>query len=334
MHCRLLVPNLLPPASSSIPVRHPPPSGLAALLKYGRVTKMPGKDLADWLCRAFGVEQQDNPVAPYALLADGGAPGDGYWLRADPVTIQLMRNQLILLAASASAPSEAEAAELVDALNQHFSPDELQFSAPHPRRWYLRLPAPAVLRTHSLAEVNGRNIRHYLPSGEDNTRWRKLLNEAQMLLHHHPLNAAREAAGQLPINSVWLWGGGTLSANLSASCDQLFADDPLARGLAIAACIPHAPLPPCVPGENSKTVNAPLFVVELLRDTMRQDDAWWDCLAQLDKDWLSPAIQALRRGSFKRLTLIAPGEPATIELTLTRHDLWKFWRRGSSFFLQ
>jgi hypothetical protein len=34
--------------------------------------------------------------------------------------------------------------------------------------------------------------------------------EAQMTLHGHPLNAAREAAGQRPINSVWFWGCGAM----------------------------------------------------------------------------------------------------------------------------
>ncbi|MCB1639923.1 MAG: hypothetical protein KDI15_13865, partial [Thiothrix sp.] len=30
--------------------------------------------------------------------------------------------------------------------------------------------------------------------------------ELQMLLHQHPVNQARERQGQLPVNSLWLWG--------------------------------------------------------------------------------------------------------------------------------
>lgn len=320
MHCRLLAPDLLslepPPARL--------PSGLAMLLKFGRTETMAVGANA-WLCRKFGVErQQDIPLAPYALLGDGGAPGSDYWLRADPVTVQLMRNMLVLHAGT--TPSAEEAEQFIAALNLHFAPEGLRFSAPHPQRWYLRLPEAPALLTHPLAEVHGRDIRHFLPEGGDSAHWRKLLNEAQMLLHAHPLNAAREAAGTFPVNSVWLWGGGTLSQDLSAPCDGVYADDPLARGLAIAAGISHAPLPAKLPKISELTGDAPLFVMENLGDTMARDAA----LERIDRDWLMPAITAVRRGVIQRLTLIATGETATVTMTLTRPDLWKFWRRGTT----
>lgn len=282
-------------------------------------------DLNAWLCRVFGVtRQQDLPLAPYALLGEGGAPDGGYWLRADPVAVQLMRNRLVLFAGDEAAPSAEEAEQFVAALNRHFSAEGLRFSAPHPRRWYLRLPAAPNLRTHPLAEVRGRDIRHFLPEGGDSAHWRKLLNEAQMLLHAHPLNAAREAAGGLPINSIWPWGGGTLSQGLSSPCDRVYADDPLARGLASAAGISHAPLPSKLPENSGLAGDAPLFVMENLGDTMARDAT----LERIDRDWLMPAVTAVRRGVIRRLTLIAAGETATVEVALTRPDLWKFWRRG------
>lgn len=322
MHCRLLAPDLSsldPP-----PARLPP--GLAALLKFGRAESMTGDPNA-WLCLAFGVERRlDIPLAPYALLGEGGTPGSGYWLRADPVSVQLMRNRLVLLAGDEAAPSAEEAEQFVAALNRHFAPEGLLFSAPHPRRWYLRLPEAPALHTHSLAEVHGRDIRHFLPEGDDGARWRRLLNEAQILLHAHPLNAAREAAGALPINSIWPWGGGTLSQDLSAPCDRVYADDPLARGLAIAAGISHAPLPSKLPENSGLAGDAPLFVMENLGDTMARDAA----LERFDRAWLMPAVTAVRRGAIRRLTLIAGGETATATVTLTRADLWKFWRRGTA----
>jgi hypothetical protein len=304
-----------------------PPAGLAALLKFGRTETMAG-DANAWLCRAFGVEpQQDIPLAPYALLGDGGTPGSDYWLRADPVVVQLMRNRLILLTGSVAAPSAEEAEQFITTLNQHFAPEGLHFSAPHPQRWYLRLPAAPGLHTHALAEVHGRDIRHFLPEGPDSAHWRKLLNEAQVLLHTHPLNAARETAGQLPINSIWPWGGGILSQNLSAPCDKLYADEPLARGLAGAAGISHAPLPASFPETPEGAGDAPLFVMENLSDTMGARDS---ALERFDRAWLTPAIAAVQRGAVQRLTLIAAGENSTVAVTLTRADLWKFWRRGTT----
>jgi hypothetical protein len=43
---------------------------------------------------------------------------------------------------------------------------------------------------------------------EDSLReWRRLLNEIQMVWHEHPVNIARAERGEVPINSLWLFGG-------------------------------------------------------------------------------------------------------------------------------
>jgi hypothetical protein len=42
-------------------------------------------------------------------------------------------------------------------------------------------------------------------------KWRQMQNEIQMIWHDHPVNAARMERGELPINSVWLQGVGSLS---------------------------------------------------------------------------------------------------------------------------
>lgn len=320
MHCRLLLPDVFPPP----PVHVALPDGLSRLLQRGEETRNAAQTPEDWLCRAFGVaRQQDNPIAPFSLLADDGAPGDAYWLRADPVTVYLMRNQIVLFATDARALTEAEAAEFIAALNLHFSPEGLQFSAPQPHRWYVRLPTAPALDTRSLAEVHGHGIQHYLPSGEDSARWRRLLNEAQILLHQHPRNVAREARGQPPINSIWPWGGGVLPADAVVSpCASLRANDPLARGLAIAAGIPAAPLPARLPEQEAG--DSALFVLEPPNGTQ----TWQERLAALDENWFSPALRALRRGKISRLTLIACGDGECREVTLGRFDLWKIWRRG------
>ncbi len=52
-----------------------------------------------------------------------------------------------------------------------------------------------------------------------------------MLLHEHPVNAARERAGRPPANSVWFSGGGTLPPRAApASSIRTFADDRHRRG--------------------------------------------------------------------------------------------------------
>src|SRR3546814_5998711 len=50
-------------------------------------------------------------------------------------------------------------------------------------------------------------IHDLLPAGNDGRRWRAVLNEAQIVLHNHPVNAERVRSGRMPVNSLWFHGG-------------------------------------------------------------------------------------------------------------------------------
>ncbi|MCZ7655242.1 MAG: hypothetical protein M5R42_14705 [Rhodocyclaceae bacterium] len=54
--------------------------------------------------------------------------------------------------------------------------------------------------------MTGRTIEPFLPQGDDAREWRRFINEAQVLLHNHPINMAREAEGRPTVNSLWPWG--------------------------------------------------------------------------------------------------------------------------------
>ncbi len=104
--------------------------------------------------------------------------------------------------------SRQEADALAAAIGQHFG------EAIFPRSRSTRNAGTAISRmrldlaTTPLSVAIGRDIEPLMPQGDDALRFRSLLNELQMLLFEHPVNQAREARGELPINSLWLWGGG------------------------------------------------------------------------------------------------------------------------------
>jgi hypothetical protein len=54
---------------------------------------------------------------------------------------------------------------------------------------------------------------------------------------------------------------------------------------------------------------------------------WREQLARFEAEWLAPALAALRSGQLDSLRLLAPGDLAAAELQVSRHDLWKFWRK-------
>ena len=341
MHCQLLIPDLFWPerefrdiySALDIPA-------LEQLLAKGRRRAESGPVAAEpitatsaeaWLCGQFGADKQgDWPIAPYCLLADGGEPGGHHWLRADPVHLKLDGNRLVLADSGIFPVSQQEAESLTDSLNAHFSADGLTFYPLRPDRWYLRSETAPALETTELAAVAGRSIDTLLPHGADAPAWGARLNDIQMLLHGHAVNEERESKGSLPVNSVWLWGGGKLQ-DASAPFNALWSRDPFAAGLARAARIAARDLPDSAAdllrASASEGVN--LVLLDQLRSAARYGDAhgWRERLQQLERDWFSPLLGALRQERIGMLSLHALGPEGVVSAEVTRGDLRRFWRR-------
>lgn len=293
---------------------------LEKLLARGKMCALPQHSLEAWLCDAFAVPE--SAVAPVTLLADGLQPGLAYWLRADPVHLHLDRNQIILQ--TNVAPSAEESVQLCAHLNQHFAASGMQFFAPHPRRWYLRLEEEPDLITHSVYEAEGRNTRFYLPQETSGMKWHAAMNEVQMLLHGHPANEASEARGGLPINSVWLWGGGR-AVTPGKPFDRLYGDSELAALFAKAAGMPHERSI----ADNIQNANS-LYVLDALGTAVRRGDfhAWRTTLSVFERECLNPLLRMLADGEVERITLDAVQEDGSRRYELTRPLLWRLWKKA------
>ena len=330
----LLVPHLLDlldfDASDPSPFADLSLEGLERLLSRGRWQPAEPASPEVWLCRAFGVErQQDWPVAPLTLALDEGAPGGAYWLRADPVHLQVERDRVLLADSGTFEVNQAEAAALTDTLNRHFAEEELAFYPMRPDRWYLRLPAVPRLQTRLIAEAIGRDVDAFQLTGEDAPRWQRRLTEIQMLLHEHPVNLRREAEGRPPINSVWLWGGGREVPAPRPVFSTVYARDVLALALARAAGVAARALPPSAreffagPREEGEV----LVVLDRLRGAVQYGDVqgWREGLAALEGQWFAPLEAALGAKRFERL-VVTP-VPAPVQVQVRASDLRRFWRR-------
>ena len=196
---------------------------------------------------AFGYPPGGSDVPAAALMWEGDAAASGSRdtaaaagrdgrallpLRADPVHLRPDLDAARLFDSSRFELSREEAAALVGALDRHFAPEGVRFEAPHPTRWYAwpEERPDAVFRPPGGVAEQGAG--ESLPAGSEGSLWRCRMNEAQMVLHAHPVNQAREARGELPINSVWFWGAGELGPTPRCRFDEVLADDPLVRALA------------------------------------------------------------------------------------------------------
>jgi hypothetical protein len=319
---QLFMPDLVP-AGTAATATPQLPRALHRLLARARLSRLQAEDYIALLCSTFGVERRrDWPVAALTLLADGLNPGTHYWLRADPVHLRANQANLVLLEGEHISIADAEARELVDALNGYFAPDGLVFHAPSARRWYVRTPAAAEIETVSLRAASGRSIGELLPRGAHAQRWHGWINEAQMLLHAHPVNAQREGRGELPINSLWFWGGGVLPPRPPRCGVCVWTAHPLARGLALWAGLEPQPQP-----EDAEPVLARTGEHWItLQPPGRSPSA--ATLEGLDRAWFAPLAAALSRRTLSIVRLHAFHGGQALRFDLAPNDLWKLWRRG------
>jgi hypothetical protein len=324
----LIVPGLLQALSDPAAALARFPS-LSRWLARARLERSRCEGLEQALCERFGVARQDDwPVAPLTLLADGAAPGTSYWLRADPAHLQATRGDLVLARSGDLGLTQDEADSLADALTRHFSPEGLNVSALCPQRWYMRLEQPPTLTTTPPPHALGRSVDPLLPRGPQALAWHRRLNEMQMLLHDHPVNVQRETRGALTVNSLWLWGGGCLPscARLSPPL-AVWSDDALARGLAQCANATFS----AVPADATVWLRdaAPHAHLIVLDDFGLDPALASDGLRRLEERWLTPLLHALAASTVQRAALITHHMCELLRFRLFRLDLWKFWRRPS-----
>lgn len=335
----LLIPGLLNPGPSDhAEVGFPKPAAPALewLLARAETRAAPlSADVA--LFEAFGLpvsDDADPPVAAVTRLADGGEPGEeGWWLRADPVHLRPDLRGVFLVDARILAIEPTETQALAAAFNQTFAVDGLRLDALRSDRWYLRLPTDPGLRTHPLHAAIGRDINPLLPQGSAGRRWNALLTEIQMLFHHHPVNRAREERNQPLVNSVWFWGGGCCPSGARAPAADLYANDPLTRGLARLAGTAIGPVPESAGDwlDAARDEADSLVVLETTRFDSADDDpvAWAEHVAALERAWFAPCRRLLRAGTLTRLQ-IQPGNGRTYAVNTAAR--WRFWQYPRSLY--
>lgn len=130
-----------------------------------------------------------------------------------------------------------------------------------------------------------------MPSGDDGRVLRALMSEAQMTLHEHAINRARERHQALPANAIWLWGEGQLPEMPQRVLPTIRADVPYARGLAVLHRSRWQPL-----GENG---------VELVK-SLQQDTVAVVSSTELDElehRWIAPLMDERKNNIECRLLL-------------------------------
>lgn len=272
------------------------------------------------------------PYAALDLLGENGVPGDQVWIHADPVCMHADIDHAILFDAQSLQLAQAEADKLVAELNVHFEPDGIQIFCNTPSSWYLQLNHHEKISTHPLHDAVGRNVNAFMPGGDDASYWRRFMNEAQMLLHMSEINQQREARGHLPVNSLWLWGEGSLPAPgrdaREGAVRRIMTRNANARGLAQLQGIRCDSIPEnmdVLMQQLDSTAHTCIVFDELFSSTSYGDiGVWQQKLLELHDDWLLPLMNAAMR--LKLPLMLYPCHGSAYQLHA--HSRLRLWRRG------
>jgi hypothetical protein len=194
-------------------------------------------------------------------------------------------------------------------------------------------PRAPIVETLEPARAMGASIVDAQRVDAKNPALRRLGGEIEMWLHDHAVNDVRRRRGELPVTGMWMWGGGTLAgvapaaAGANHSTDIAFGRDSFLQGLWAARGEKVFPLP----GQLADVFGYPqarraVLLIEV--GSMLQSNPTWtffDAVAHIDRNFTAPAVEALNRGRFGRLTVLANDH----QLTLRARDRFKLWRRAA-----
>lgn len=299
-----------------------------------------------WLAGKAGLDTVRVPLAPYMRLADNGgattgtttgatafapaatpAAADGQsWACLQPVHIHAARDHLVLMPPGQLGLRPQEATALREAIDALLQESGITLETPCPQRWYLPEAVFGPLEATTPLRAAGRNIDIWMQAGERARDWRRLQNEIQMTWFDHRVNQAREAAGEVPVNSVWLYGGGALRP-VPRLADTVLSCDPFLSGLALAGGSRVLPVPAGLAGAAALEGSVLAMLDSATEAHVAEDwGLWLDRMHALDADWFAPALEALAAGRIGAITLVLGGENHFAEFTVRRADLRKFWR--------
>ncbi|MGB5543866.1 MAG: hypothetical protein WBO15_10760 [Gammaproteobacteria bacterium] len=312
--------------------------GMSRLLSRGQTRSLPvnGREaVTGFLLTGCADALIAWPAGPVGFLG-GFGERPKVVIRADPVCLSPSADRLILSTAQMPKLSMADADSLVRYLNAGLEAREARLYLSDAQRWYLTLPAAPSGRWWAPWALLGQHVLDFMPSGKGCELLNSLVTEVQMMLHEHPINLQREAAGLPLINSLWPWGWAMdepepeMPALLHAPQVSEIADaDAYVAGLMMLA----GEQPVSLPGDSHTSSHTSSHSSSDTADEKRPfalvspqpGDSATEFRRRLERDWCGPWSRDLLRGRIKRLRIASvDGDCCEVR----RADLFRVWRRG------
>jgi 2,3-bisphosphoglycerate-independent phosphoglycerate mutase len=173
----------------------------------------PGSDVANLSVLGYDPKKYYTGRSPLEAVSMGVVMDDiDIALRCNLVTLSDEEdyNQKTMIDYSGGDISSAEAAKLIEAVEDYFGCEEFNFYSGVSYRHCLIWHSGTVELGNMTAphDISGRVIGDYLSTAKNAECLIRIMRESYDLLKDHPVNQKRIAEGKRPANSIWLWGEG------------------------------------------------------------------------------------------------------------------------------
>jgi hypothetical protein len=342
-HLTILLPFGLPPAEMSADlIRELKTPALATLL--ARAKSEPGASRNEifedfshalpheiWLAREFGMADQlekcgSPPIASALMQSYDLQQESGFWFILQPVHIHVARDHLVLTDPRQLALADQEARILFDIAEPLFAETGKSLLYGDAGTWFVRADDWSGLQTSTPDATGGHNIDIWMAKGAHERDWRKLQNEVQMHWFDHPANAAREARGLKPVNSIWIWGG---TPAPDTPVPSRYTDAFNLHGVDCAYkqfVARHGNAEKLSDLLAAKPEHALVMLDNLLEAALANDWArWLSGMLALEENWFVPSLAALKSGAIDRISLVLTHDTRIARFAITKSSLRKFW---------
>lgn len=352
----------LPRAADAPPTNVAPLPGLAEAARFGQRLAVEGSWRA-WLARWMGRDDLAR-AAPAAVAAASAARacGEGSVWIANPIHLIAGLTSLHLDYQGLLRLPAQDLTRLAEDFANTFGEAEFHLEALESGPFLLRTSRTLDALTTEPSRVLARELQTSLPNGPDAPILKRLGAELEMWLHSHPVNEARGRRGELPISTLWPWGGGAAlqfkegeaalqhkggkaalqSQSGEAALEErgvatpatshdarsgpiAFGSDPFLAGLSYLTALDLRSLPERLPDPDDWPHTQRAVIVAQITTLLQANPGWtmFEALAHLDRCFILPAMEALRSGAVSRVLIMAND----IRLQIERRDRLRFWRR-------
>lgn len=247
---------------------------------------------------AFSVDYYKSfPLAFYEsseLISD-----DSIIFYAEPISIEVKSDHIVAFPVSIDSTEHHKIDNIINKFNQHFFPDGLALKYLSSGNIICQSKNKSVPEMTAVYSVYGRDIKHFLPQGNEAKFWLRVFNEVQMFLHEYIDEEDRVFNNQL-LNGFWFWGlGDKTNTEDNQGC---FVGD--ANWLDGFCSYNNTKRYEISDIESSNECNINIIDESLLiASSCGNVSLWLDGLKQIESEILTPLYKLLKKGVIKEINI-------------------------------